>query len=101
MVYGIQERKGFLLITGEVGTGKTILIRYLVGNLDRQKNGAVKTALIFNPKLTAANFIQYILRDLGATVRGNSKGDYLRDLNEFLLGAYEKGEKVVLIVDEA
>lgn len=101
MVYGIQERKGFLLITGEVGTGKTILIRYLVGSLDGYKNGAVKTALIFNPKLTAANFIQFILRDLGVTARGNSKGDYLQDLNEFLLKAYEQGEKVVLIVDEA
>ena len=101
MVYGIQERKGFLLITGEVGTGKTILIRYLVGSLDGYKNGTVKTALIFNPKLTAANFIQFILRDLGVTVRGNSKGDYLQDLNEFLLRAYEQGEKVVLIVDEA
>jgi len=101
MKYGIQERKGFIMITGEVGTGKTILIRHLVGNLDGSKNAAVKTVLIFNPKLTANDFIHYILKDLGVTVRGNSKGDLLRDLNEFLLKANERGEKVVLIVDEA
>jgi len=101
MVYGIRERKGFILITGEVGIGKTILVRYLLGNIDKGQNGVIRTALVFNPKLAAVNFLQYILRDLGVTVREKSKGDYLRYLNEFLLQAYEKGEKVVLIVDEA
>jgi general secretion pathway protein A len=101
MRYGIQERKGFILITGEVGTGKTILIRHLVGNLDGSKNADVKTVLIFNPKLTANDFLYYILRELAVTIRGNSKGDHLRDLNEYLLKANERGEKVVLIVDEA
>jgi len=74
MVYGIRERKGFILITGEVGTGKTLLIRYLLGNLDRSQNGVIRTALVFNPKLTASNFLQYILRDLGVTVRYRSMG---------------------------
>jgi len=101
MVYGIREQKGFVLITGEVGTGKTILIRYLLGNLDGDRNGVIRTALVFNPKLAVVNFLQYILRDLGVAVRKKSKGEYLRDLNEFLLQAYEKGERVVLIVDEA
>ena len=101
MVYGIRERKGFILITGEVGTGKTILIRYLLRNLGGGQNGTIRTALVFNPKLAAVNFLQYILRDLGVTVREKSKGDYLWGLNEFLLQAYEKEEKVVLIVDEA
>jgi len=101
MVYGIRERKGFILITGEVGTGKTILIRYLLENLGGGQNGIIRTALVFNPKLAAVNFLQYILRDLGLTIREKSKGDYLWELNEFLLQAYEKGEKVVLIVDEA
>ena len=101
MVYGIQERKGFILITGEVGTGKTLLIRYLMGKLSESQNGTIRTALVFNPKLDAINFLQYLLRDLGVIAKGKSKGDYLWGLNEFLLQAYEKKEKVVLIVDEA
>jgi general secretion pathway protein A len=101
MIYGIRERKGFILITGEVGSGKTLLIRHLLGNLDGSQNGVIRTALVFNPKLASINFLQYILRDLGVTVRDKAKGDLLRALNEFLLQAYEKGEKVVLIVDEA
>ena len=101
MVYGIRERKGFILITGEVGTGKTVLIRYLLKSLEKSQNGGIRTALVFNPKLGATDFLQLILRDLGLTMRNKSKGECLRDLNEFLLQAYEKEEKVVLIVDEA
>ena len=101
MIYGIQERKGFILITGEVGAGKTILIRHLLANLSAQRNGIIRTALIFNPKLAIKNFLEYILRDLGVPVRGKSKGDLLWALNGFLLQAYQKDERVALIIDEA
>jgi len=99
LVYGVKEKKGFIVITGEVGTGKTTLIRCL---LDRCHNGnGTKAAFVFNPKLGATEFIQYILKDLGLTIQGGTKGDFLHTLNEYLLAAYEKGEKVILIVDEA
>ena len=99
LLYGVREKKGFIVITGEVGTGKTTLIRYLLDKLDG--NGQTKTAFLFNPKLSVNDFIQYILKDLGIRVQGQSKGEYLHHLHQYLLRAYHRGERVVLIVDEA
>ena len=99
LLYGVREKKGFIVITGDVGTGKTTLIHYLLEKLDR--NGHAKTAFLFNPKLTVNDFIQYILRDLGVRGQGQTKGEYLHTLHRYLLDAFRKDEKVVLIVDEA
>ena len=100
LLYGVQEKKGFIVLTGEVGTGKTTLIHYL---LDKLNHGSTqtKTAFLFNPKLTVNDFIQYILKDLGAQVQGGTKGDHLHLLHESLIRSYENGERVVLIIDEA
>jgi general secretion pathway protein A len=98
LLYGVKERKGFIVITGEVGTGKTTLIHYL---LDRLNGNHTKTALLFNPKLTVDDFIQYILKDLGVRVQGKTKGEYLHNLHRYLLSAYQRDERVILIVDEA
>ncbi len=99
LLYGVRTKKGFIVITGEVGTGKTTLIHYLLDKLDG--NGQTKTAFLFNPKLTANDFIQYILKDLGVRVQGQTKAEYLYQLHRFLLNAYRDEKKVVLIVDEA
>jgi general secretion pathway protein A len=99
LLYGVREKKGFIVITGEVGTGKTTLIHYLLDKLDG--NSHTKTAFLFNPKLTVNDFIQYILKDLGVRVQGETKGEYLHNLHRYLLNAYHKDERVVLIVDEA
>jgi len=99
LLYGVREKKGFIVITGEVGTGKTTLIYYLLDKLNG--NDHTKTAFLFNPKLTVNDFIQYILKDLGVRVQGQTKGEYLHNLHRYLLNAYRKGERVVLIVDEA
>jgi len=99
LLYGVRGKKGFIVITGEVGTGKTTLIHYLLAQLE--KNNHSKTAFLFNPKLTVHDFIQYILKDLGVRVQGQTKGDYLHTLHRYLLNAYRKDERVVLIVDEA
>lgn len=99
LLYGVKENKGFIVITGEVGTGKTTLIHYLLNKLDGNNN--TKTAYLFNPKLDVNDFIQYILKDLGIEVNGGTKGDYLHILYRHLLNAYQNNEKVVLIVDEA
>ncbi len=99
LLYGVREKKGFIVITGEVGTGKTTLIHYLLDKIDG--NSHTRTAFLFNPKLTVNDFIQYILEDLGVKVQGHTKGEYLHNLHRYLLNAYRKDERVVLIVDEA
>ena len=100
LLYGVQEKKGFIVLTGEVGTGKTTLVHYL---LDRLNHGSTqtKTAFLFNPTLTTDDFIEYILKDLGVQVQGGTKGDHLHLLHESLINSYKNGERVVLIIDEA
>ncbi len=99
LLYGVRTKKGFIVITGEVGTGKTTLIHYLLDKLDG--NDHTKTAFLFNPKLTANDFIQYILKDLGIRVQEQTKAECLYKFHRYLLNAYRDEERVVLIVDEA
>jgi len=97
LIYAVKEGKGFTVITGEVGTGKTTLIQALLGRID----GNTKTAYIFNPRLDAADLLHYICEDFGLEVSGKSKGQYLFHLHKYLLACYARHEKVVLIIDEA
>jgi general secretion pathway protein A len=99
LLYGVSKRKGFIVITGEVGTGKTTLIHYLLDKLNG--NNHIKTAFLFNPRLTADDFLKYILEDLGVKIFGRSKGDYLHYFHSYLLNAFKLDVRVVLIVDEA
>jgi general secretion pathway protein A len=102
LLYGVKERKGFIVITGEVGSGKTTLIHYLLHLLNKLNgDGNTKTAYLFNTKLDANDFIQYILKDLGVEVNGGTKGDNLYSLYQYLFKAYQNNDKVILIVDEA
>ena len=100
LIYGVREKKGFIVLTGEVGTGKTTVVRCFLATLNGGSNNT-KAAFLFNPKLSVNDFIQYILRDLGVTTQGGTKGEHLHTLSEFLIDAYKKDEKVVLVVDEA
>lgn len=98
LVYAVQEKKGFVVITGEVGTGKTTLVQTLLGRM----NGSTRTAFLFNPKLdTNSEFLHSICEDLEIKVEKGTKGDYLLHLNNFLMDCYTKQVNVVLIVDEA
>jgi general secretion pathway protein A len=97
IIYGIQQRKGFILITGEVGTGKTTLCRLLLEHLDRQ----VKTALIFNPNLNTIELLQAINQDFGIHGQGTTKKVLLDELNHYLVEALSRGENAVVIIDEA
>ena len=95
--YGIQERVGFILLSGEVGAGKTTLIRELIKrHLDN-----VTLAKIFNTKADSQQLLTMINDDFGLETDGRSKAALLRDLNEFLIDQYAEGKRAVLIIDEA
>jgi type II secretory pathway predicted ATPase ExeA len=96
--YGICRRKGFVLMTGEVGTGKTLLVRCLLDLLTRQQ---VVFANVFNPLFSATDFLRYVASDLGVTLTDPSKSTLLLELNNFLITRHRKGLTTVLIVDEA
>jgi general secretion pathway protein A len=95
--YAVQERKGFTVITGEVGTGKTTLVQSLLS----QMNGRVRTIFLFHPTLGVKDFWHYICNDLGVKGPMRSKGECLTHLHRFLLQCFAQKENVVLIVDEA
>ncbi|NLN39732.1 MAG: AAA family ATPase [Smithella sp.] len=96
--YAIQEGKGFSVITGEAGTGKTTLVHKLLGNLD----GRVRTSYIFNPLMDRDDFLLFVCKDLGIdTSAMKSRGDNIAALHNFLLSCFARHEKVFLIIDEA
>jgi general secretion pathway protein A len=97
LLYGVREKKGFIVMTGEVGTGKTMLIHYLLGKL----NGNIRTAYLFNPRLDSTDFLQYICEDFGLNGQKKSKGEHIAQLHHFLMACYANNENVVLIIDEA
>jgi type II secretory pathway predicted ATPase ExeA len=98
LTYGVQRRRGFILLTGEVGTGKTTLLNKL---LDQLRGERVTTAFIFNPRLNVIEFLHYVLADFGIACESYRKGEILLQLNQWLVERYRSGETAVLIVDEA
>ncbi|HTU41865.1 MAG TPA: AAA family ATPase [Candidatus Aquilonibacter sp.] len=98
LTYGIQTRKGFVLLTGEVGTGKTTLINKLLEWLRLQQ---VATAFVFNSRLNTTQFLDYMMADFGIPCDSKSKSQVLLRLYNWLLDRYRAGETAVLIVDEA
>jgi type II secretory pathway predicted ATPase ExeA len=98
LTYGIQSRKGFVLLTGEVGTGKTTLINKLLEWLRLQQ---VATAFIFNSRLNVPQFLDYMMADFGIPSDSRAKSQILLRLYNWLLDRYRAGETAVLIVDEA
>ena len=98
-IYGaIRLRKGFVVMTGEVGTGKTLVLRCLMERLEREE---IPFAYFIGPRLSTVDFLSYIAFELGLSVPEPSKGNLLRALYVFLLSQFEKGFTTVLIVDEA
>jgi general secretion pathway protein A len=97
--YGIRQKKGFTCLTGEVGTGKTTLLRHLLDELDR--DGKIHTALIFNPALTEVQMLRSIVDEFGISIRRQDRLSLLRAINRFLLDCRRNGEIAVLLIDEA
>jgi len=98
LTYGIQNRKGFILLTGEVGTGKTTLLNRLLGWLRGQQ---VATAYIFNSRLEVNHLFDFIMADFEIPYESREKSHVLLRLNQWLLDRYRSGETAVLIIDEA
>jgi len=99
LYHGVRQHKGFVVLTGEVGTGKTLLLRCLLGLLKESKD--VAYAYLFNGRLSPTEFLQYILSDFGLPANGKSKYELLLDLGRFLTSRGSMKMTTVLIVDEA
>ena len=97
LLYGIHERKGFIEITGEVGTGKTVLCRALLEQLD----DSVSTALIFNSYLTRTELLASISREFGLAPEGAVGAALIDRLNTYLLSEFSAGRNAVVVIDEA
>ncbi len=98
LIYGVQSRKGFIVLTGEVGTGKTTMLECLRDFLEDQY---VEFAFIFNSRITPDQFFEMIAYDLDLRCARTSKTEVLFALNEMLIQQMEQGRTTVLIVDEA
>ena len=98
LYYGVQRRKGFVVMTGEVGTGKTLVVRCLLELLNRQ---SVTYAYVFNSRLCPEEFLRYVSGDLGIPGKSKSKSELLLDLSAYLVGRYQRKLTTVLVVDEA
>ena len=97
LLYGINEKKGFILLTGEVGTGKTTLCRALLGKLDKK----TESALILNPIVSDHELLKTITADFGIAVDKDTVKEHLDKLNEFLLRIASNKGRAVVMIDEA
>jgi len=98
LVYGVQARKGFIVLTGEVGTGKTTMLECLRDYLESQY---IEFAFLFNSRINVEQFFEMIAYDLNLSCPRTSKTEVLFALNQLLVEQAQEGRTVVLIVDEA
>ena len=103
--YGIASRKGFVVMTGEVGTGKTTLLKSVLGSFTDRR---VSTAFVFNPRLDALDFLEFVLADFGVPPNPRAKAGMpqtkaamLMQLNRWLIDRFRNGELCAIVVDEA
>lgn len=99
LYYGVRRHKGVVVVTGEVGTGKTLLLRCLLRLFKESQE--ISYAYLFNCRLSATEFLQYTLSDFGLPVSGKNKSKLLLDLSKFVASRGVRGLTTVLIVDEA
>jgi len=99
LIYGIKERKGFVLLSGDIGMGKTTICRSLLASLDN----SIETALIFNTAISDLDLLETILGEYGVDIKEETrtKKNYIDILNNFLLKNFASGKTTVLLIDEA
>ena len=96
--YGISARKGFTVLTGEVGTGKTTLLRRALSSFSSRR---VSTAFVFNPRLDTLDFLEFVMTDFGIIPETRTKSGMLLQLNRWLIERFRMEETCVVVVDEA
>lgn len=99
LIYGIKEKKGFVLLSGDIGMGKTTICRSLLASLD----DSMETALIFNTAVSDLDLLETILGEYGVDIRETprTRKNYIDVLNDFLLKNFSAGKTAVLLIDEA
>jgi general secretion pathway protein A len=95
--YGIEAKKGFIVMTGEVGTGKTTLLRKLLHNLE----DTVHSVFVFNTYPTFLELLQFTLHDLGIAPKNTSKVTMLQELSDYLIQQHKRGHAVAALIDES
>lgn len=97
LVYGVSQRKGIMVLTGEIGTGKTTLCRFFLNQLPSK----IKSAFILNPYFSELELLEAIVRDFGIKIKNASRLGLIGSLNKFLLQESRNGNNILLIIDEA
>jgi len=97
LLYGVSQRKGIIVLTGEIGTGKTTICRFFLNQIGEN----VKTAFILNPTFSEVQLLESIIKDFGISAKNKNKLGMVLELNNFLLRESTAGNNLVLIVDEA
>ncbi|WP_447971645.1 AAA family ATPase [Nitrospira sp. M1] len=98
LIYGVEERQGFITIIGEVGVGKTTILRTLLERLDASQDRAV---YIYNPNLTFTDLLKCLLSELGHHPTDQNSSAMVQQLQDVLIQEYQKGGTIVLLIDEA
>lgn len=98
IIYGVEKRKGFILITGAVGVGKTTILRAYLEKADAQH---LKTIYLFNANISYLNLLKYIFAELNITPQSNEVSDLVNQLHQRLLYDYREGRNILLVIDEA
>ncbi len=96
--YGISARKGFTVLTGEVGTGKTTLLKRALASFNNRR---ISTAFVFNPRLEVLDFLEFVLADFGINSASRTKSGMLLQLNRWLIERFRMEETCVVVIDEA
>ena len=96
--YGIATRKGFVVMTGEVGTGKTTLLKAVLSTFSKNR---ISSAFVFNPRLDVLDFLEFVLTDFGVPPTTRTKSGMLLQLNRWLIERFRERGLCVIVVDEA
>ncbi|HJV35025.1 AAA family ATPase [Geomonas sp.] len=98
IIYGVEKKKGFILILGAVGVGKTTILRAYLEKVDREK---LTTIYLFNSNISYANLLKYLLREVGLVPESDEVPDMVHQFHQALMKEYEKGKTILLLIDEA